>query len=114
MKMGRLLRTAIFIVSIILAGNFAGCGSKGSGDAGKEVSMKNKSIEQVLKENTNQWMSIPGVEGVAIGESKGKSCIRIFTSVDPKNLQGKIPSNAEGYPVIIEKTGPFKALEEKN
>ncbi len=112
--MGRLLRTAIIIVSIILAGNFAGCGSKGSGDAGKEVSMKNKSIEQVLKENTNLWMSIPGIEGVAIGESKGKSCIRIFTSIDPKNLQDKIPSRIESFPVIIEKTGPFRSLDEKN
>ena len=74
--------------------------------------MKNKSIEQVLKENTKQWLSTPGVEGVAIGEYKGKSCIRIFTSVDPKNLQDEIPSRAEGYPVIIEKTGPFGALEQ--
>ncbi len=113
MKMGRLLRTVIIIWFIILAGNFCGCGSKGSGDAGRKTSMKNKSIEQVLKENTNQWMSIPGVEGVAIGENKGKSCIRIFISIDPKNLQDKIPSHVEGFPVIIEKTGPFGAIEEK-
>ncbi len=112
--MGRLLRTVVVIWFIILDVSFAGCDSKGSGDAGKETSMKNKSIEQVLKENTNQWMSIPGVEGVAIGESKGKSCIRIFTSVDPKNLQDKIPSRVEGFPVIIEKTGPFRSLDEKN
>ncbi len=105
MKMGRLLRTAVFIGSMLLVCILSGCG--------KGESVKNKSIEQALKENTNHWMSIPGVEGVAIGEYKGKSCIRIFTSVDPKNLQGKIPSNVEGYPVIVEKTGPFGAIEQK-
>ncbi len=112
MKMGRLLNTAV-IGAIVLFCYFSGCGSKGSGDAARDASMKNKSIEQVLKENTNQWMSIPGVEGIAIGEYKGKSCIRVFTSIDPQNLQSKIPSNVEGYPVIVEKTGPFGALEQK-
>ena len=114
MKMCKLIRAAIIVVFIFLAGIFCGCGRKGSVDVSNGTSMKNKSIEHVLKENTNQWMSIPGVEGVAIGEHKGTSCIRVFTSVNPKNLQDKIPSIMDGFPVIIEKTGPFGALEEKN
>jgi hypothetical protein len=77
--MCKLLRIA-FVVSIILVCNFCGCSSKSSSDVNNVTFMKNKSIEQALKENTNQWMSIPGVEGVAIGQYKGKSCIRIFTS----------------------------------
>jgi len=76
--------------------------------------MTERSIEQVLRDRTDEWMSIDGVEGVAIGEHKGNSCIRIFTSINPKNLQDKIPSSVEGYPVIIEKTGRFGALEQKD
>jgi hypothetical protein len=70
-----------------------------------------KTIEQVLQDNTDQWMAIPGVEGTAIGLSKGKPCIRIFTSSKPQQLKDKIPSTVEGYPVIIEETGSFQALD---
>jgi len=75
--------------------------------------MPAKSIEQVLKENTDPWMAIDGVEGTAIGMYKGKPCIKIFTSVKAQELRGKIPSVVEGYPVIIEETGVFRALDQQ-
>lgn len=58
-------------------------------------------------------MAIPGVEGTAIGLFEGKHCIKIFASSNPQNMQDKIPSTAEGYPVIIEETGEFHALEQE-
>jgi len=70
-----------------------------------------KSIEQVLKEKTDEWMAIPGVEGTAIGLFKGKPCIKVFTSLKPRNLRDKIPLTVEGYPIIIEETGQFRALD---
>jgi hypothetical protein len=76
--------------------------------------MPAKTIEQVLNERTDQWMAIPGVVGVAIGEFKSKPCIRIFTSTKPQQLRAKIPPTVEGYPVIIEETGPFRALGQKD
>jgi len=72
--------------------------------------MPSKTIEQVLNERTNEWMAIPGVVGVAIGEFKGKPCIRIFTSARPQQLRAKIPPTIEAHPVIIEQTGPIRAL----
>ena len=72
--------------------------------------MSDKRIEEVIKDITEEWLSIPGVEGIAIGEHKGMSCIRVFTSINPKNLRDKIPSHVERYPVIIEKAGPFRSL----
>ncbi len=68
-------------------------------------------IEPVQEEHTDEWMAIPGVEGTAIGLSEGKPCIRIFTSLKPKELRDKIPLTVEGYPVIIEETGTFRALD---
>ena len=92
------------------AGNFAGCCRTGSGDLEKGWIMPERTIEQVLKDKTDEWMAIDGVEGAAIGLSEGKHCIKIFTSLKLSQLREKIPSSVEGYPVIIEQTGKFGAL----
>jgi len=72
-----------------------------------------KSIEQVIAEYTDEWMAIPGIEGTAIGLSDNKPCIKIFTSVKTQELRAEIPSTIEGYPVIIEETGTFHALDQQ-
>ena len=72
--------------------------------------MPERTIEQVLKDKTDEWMAIDGVEGTAIGLSEGNHCIKIFASSKPPRLRDKIPSSVEGYPVIIEETGEFRAL----
>jgi hypothetical protein len=96
---------------MVLANNLGDCDSKGTGDVGKGGPMRDSRIDEVLRDRTDEWMSITGVEGIAIGEHKGTSCIRVFTSINPKSLRDKIPSRVGGYPVIIEKAGPFRALE---
>ena len=73
--------------------------------------MADKTIEQVLEERTGEWMAIPGVEGTAIGLFREKTCIKIFASVDARQLRSKIPHAVEGYPVVIEETGTFRALD---
>ena len=73
--------------------------------------MGEKTIEQVLKERTDAWMSIPGVEGTAIGLFQEEICIKVLTFVDPEQLRSKIPETVEGYPVVIEETGTFRALD---
>ncbi len=73
--------------------------------------MPERAIEQVQEEHTDAWMAISGVEGTAIGLSEGKPCIKIFTSSKPQQILEKIPSTVEGYPVIIEETGAFRALD---
>jgi len=105
---------ALSIVAIAIAGGLIGCSRNNTYDYQKVKYMPGKTIEQVLNERTDEWMAISGVEGVAIGEQKGKSCIRIFTSINPKNLRDKIPSSVNEYPVIIEQTGTFRALEQED
>ncbi|MHC4501458.1 MAG: hypothetical protein ACYS21_20395 [Planctomycetota bacterium] len=97
---------ALSIVAIIGGGVLAGC----SGTLERREHMPDKTVEQVLHERTAEWM-IPGVEGTAIGIFEGRPCIRVFTSSKPQQVQAKIPSTVEGYPVIIEQTGTFRALE---
>jgi hypothetical protein len=100
-------------VVISAAGILCGCRKDGITKSEKGYPMPAKSIEQVLKENTDPWMGIDGVEGTATGLHKGKPCIKIFTSVKAQELRGKIPSAVDGYPVIIEETGEFRALDQK-
>ncbi len=73
--------------------------------------MPERTIEQVQEAHTTEWMAIPGVEGTAIGLFEGKPCIKVFSSRKAEELRDKIPSTAEGYPVIIEQTGTFRALD---
>lgn len=96
-----------------IAGSFSGCSWGNAGELEKRASMPEKSIEQVLNERTDEWMAIPGVVGTAIGSFEGKPCIKIYTSAKPQQLQAKIPSTVENYPVIIEETGAFRALDQQ-
>lgn len=75
--------------------------------------MDHRTIEQVHEAYTDEWIGIPGVQGTAIGSFKDKPCIRIFSSRPAQELQARIPSVVEGYPVIIEETGTFHALDEQ-
>ena len=105
---------AVAVLSAVVlsaAAILCGCRKDGITESEREYRMPAKSIEQVLKENTDAWMAIDGVEGTAIGLYKGKPCIKIFASVKAQELRGKIPSVVEGYPVIIEQTGVFRALD---
>ena len=73
--------------------------------------MSERAIEEVRQEHSEAWMAMPGVEGTAIGLFEDKPCIIIFSSGKAKALHGLIPSTVEGYTVIIEETGAFRALE---
>lgn len=100
-------------VVISAAAILCGCRKDGITKSERGYRMPARTIEQVLKENTDAWMAIDGVEGTAIGLYKGKPCIKIFTSVKAQELRDKIPPAIEGYPVIIEQTGVFRALDEQ-
>jgi len=101
------------ICIIIAAGILTGCFYTGPSGLEKGESMTERTIEQVQEEHTDDWMAIPGVEGTAIGLFEGKPCIKIFTSRKPQQLRDKIPSTVEGYTVIIEETGEFRALDQQ-
>jgi hypothetical protein len=82
------------------------------GNSGDQVQRLPNVIEQVLRERTDEWMAICGIVGTAIGMCEGGPCIRVFSSVPPEQLRAKIPSCVEGYPVVIEETGAFRALDQ--
>ena len=71
--------------------------------------MQSKPIEIVASAHTDSLMSIKGVVGVGIGELNGKPCIKVMLDKKTRRLVKQIPKSLEGYPVVIEETGEFKA-----
>ena len=47
----------------------------------------------------------------ALGRCEGAPCIKIYVAKKTPGLLGQIPATIAGHPVVIEETGPFKALE---
>jgi len=90
-----------------------GCAYKKGDEHRGGQAMAAKGIEEVLKEHTNELMTIPGVVGTAEGLCDGKPCIKVYVIKKTPELNNKIPHILEGYPVSIEETGEFKALPKK-
>ncbi len=55
-------------------------------------------------------MKIPGVVGTAEGLSGSEPCIRVFVSKRTPEIGPSIPESIEGYPVVVEESGEFRAL----
>ena len=72
--------------------------------------MASKTIEQVLKEHTEELMSLPGVVGIAQSLCDDKDCIKVYVAQMSPELEQKIPDTLDGYQVDVEVTGEFKAL----
>jgi len=74
--------------------------------------MPKKDINEVLKENDKQLMSIPGVVGVYVGMLKdGKTlCLKVMVEKKTPGLERRIPKQLEGYKVLIEESGPIRPM----
>jgi len=75
--------------------------------------MSTKTAEAVLDEYTEQWMSIPGVVGMAEGSHAGKPCIKVYVVERTPKVERGIPTVVHGHAVIVEQTGEIEALPKK-
>ena len=73
--------------------------------------MPEKPVEEVLARHTGEWMSIPGVVGVAQGEQNSAPCIVVYVKEMTEEIKRRIPPEVEGYAVRVEQTGEFRALD---
>lgn len=77
--------------------------------------MQKKPIEQVLKDNQEMLLSIPGVQGFYQGKSEnGEDRIVIMVDTLSNKNRDKFPDSLEGYPVIVEETGKIIPLNQKD
>jgi hypothetical protein len=77
----------------------------------REDPMTMKTIEQVQEEHTPTLMSLTGVVGTFIGvTADDKPCIKVMVVRRTRELEGRIPSQLEGYPVEIFESGEIRPL----
>lgn len=97
----------IRLLAIVL---IAGCGHaqpREEGGGGPAVAQSSRTIEAVLAAHTDSLMAVPGVLGTAIGRCNGAPCIRILVNRVTDEVQRRIPSQLEGYPVRVDVSGPI-------
>jgi hypothetical protein len=106
-------RSILFILVFgVLCNNNVTCVGETVGHDQGEKGMSAKRIEEVLKEYTDELMSIPGVVGTGQGLCDDKPCIKVFVIKKTPDLEEKIPSELEGYRTKIEETGVIRPLPE--
>ena len=111
---GAVVNMMIFGIGMIgLNSSAAGCSQEPEDNQGGQEEMAAPTIEDVLKEHTDEWMSIPGVVGTGIGECEGKPCIRILVAKKTPELLKKIPSKLEGFVVDVQETGEIRARDSR-
>lgn len=105
----------VFSIGIIVFGiGIVGCVNKTAIDQEGEKQVIVKTIEEVFKEHTEELMSLPGVVGTAQGLCDDKPCIKVYVIKKTPELDQKIPDIIEGYRIMIEETGEFRALPKKH
>jgi hypothetical protein len=110
-RMSRLLlEIFVFGIGMILICSMVTCANESGKNPWEGTQVSRKTIEEVLKAHISELMSIPGVVGTGQSLCNGQPCIKIYVSRKTEELEQKIPKTLEGYPVVIQETGEFKAL----
>jgi hypothetical protein len=65
-------------------------------------------LEAAQNELNSRVMGREGVTGTAIGEYRGKPCLKVLVS-DPR-VGEKLPRSVGGFRVVMEETGRFRRL----
>ena len=73
-------------------------------------SKETMTITEAVRKHTDTLMGLPGVERVGEGELYGKACIVVFVAHGHLPTLRSIPTNLEGYEVVVRESGRFIAL----
>jgi hypothetical protein len=65
-------------------------------------------LKAAHRELSGRVMGHEGVSGTAIGEHRGRPCLKVYVS-DP-SAGRSLPKRVGGYPVVVETAGPFERL----
>ena len=93
---------AVLFVAGLLAGG-TGCGAE-------KATERTDDILTVKERHEGQLLAIPGVVGVGIGERAGEQHVVVMVEERTAEHDRQVPDTLEGYPVLIEVTGPIDAL----
>jgi hypothetical protein len=73
---------------------------------------RSTNVNSVREKHESAIMQIPGVTGIGVGESgpRGDPTLKIYVDRMTPELRKRLPKELEGYPVVAEESGEFKAL----
>lgn len=73
--------------------------------------MPERPIAEVLAAHTPELMALPGVVGTCQGaRADGAPTIVVMLASPDAGLERRIPRVLEGWPVVVEVTGEFRAM----
>lgn len=101
------MKAILFLFAVLLL--FTNCNAQ----VKESSNMQRKPIEQVLKENQEMLLAVPGVQGFYQGLlDDGSDCIVIMVDKLIDDNLSKLPDTLEGYPVLIEDGGKIIPLKQ--
>jgi len=108
--MSRIGRAVAYLgIVFVLVASIAKAGERNE-TAARGNQIVAKPIGDVVKEQARKLAAIPGVVGAAHGVCDGRPCVKVFVIEKTPQIAEKVPATLDGYPVVIEVTGPIKAL----
>lgn len=63
----------------------------------------NSAIEEARK-----WLGVKGVQAVAASKQNGRPIVLILASVPEEELRELVPSEVQGFPVVIQGIRPYE------
>jgi hypothetical protein len=73
----------------------------------------NRDINAVMQSHTAELMAIPGVVGVAVGETDDRTpCIMVLILEEKDEILSELPKELEGHPVCPFVSGEIKPMQD--
>jgi hypothetical protein len=91
----------------------AGCRAHPQYETRANQHVPTRDIHAVLRTHDKELLANPGVVGVFEGllEDDKTPCLKVMVVRKTPELERKIPKSLEGYPVVVEETGPIRPLQ---
>lgn len=67
--------------------------------------------QRVMDRFVEEWMEIPGVVGVGIGQHEGVPCVTVILADSSAEITRRIPPQIDSVRVVIQLTGEFRATD---
>lgn len=85
----------------------------GEASAASAPGVPGGTIRSALERHAPRLLALPGVAGVAEGESGGRSCIVVYVAAPVgEATAAALPAELDGWPVVVRESGEFRALFE--
>jgi hypothetical protein len=98
---------------LIACGLALACGAGCRPETTNGDAMPKRDINSVMEAHVEELMAIPGVTGVAIGETDQRvPCILVLILEDSEEITGKLPKEIEGHPVRTMVTGEIVPMQD--